>query len=86
MIRQRKTMITIVTVSTITIVAVSSVVLAIGIFVSILLIGFLGGREILQVSSGEKHKLLARSLIIGIIPLLIGFIVIVALKVAEILA
>jgi len=79
-------MITIVTVSTITIVAVSSVVLAIGIFVSILLIGFLGGREILQVSSGEKHKLLARSLIIGIIPLLIGFIVIVALKVAEILA
>ena len=79
-------MITIVTVSTITIVAVSSVVLAIGIFVSILLIGFLGGREILQVSTVEKHKLLARSLIIGIIPLLIGFIVIVALKVVEILA
>ena len=78
-------MITTVTVSTITIIAASSVVLAIGIFASILLIGFLGGREILQVSTGEKHKLLARSLIVGIIPLLIGFIVIVALKVAEIL-
>ncbi len=79
-------MVTIATISTITIVAASSVVLAIGIFASILLIGFLGGREILQVSTVEKHKLLARSLIIGIIPLLIGFIVIVALKVAEILA
>jgi hypothetical protein len=79
-------MVTIATISTITVVAASSVVLAIGIFTSILLIGFLGGREILQASSGEKHKLLARSLIIGIIPLLIGFMVIVALKVAEILA
>jgi hypothetical protein len=78
-------MITTVTVSTITIIAASSVVLAIGIFASILLIGFLGGREILQASTGEKHKLLGRSLIIGIIPLLVGFIVIVALKVAEIL-
>ena len=79
-------MVTIATISTISVIAASSVVLAIGIFASILLIGFLGGREILQVSTMEKHKLLARSLIIGIIPLLIGFIVIVALKVAEILA
>ena len=78
-------MITTVTVSTITIIAASSVVLAIGIFASILLIGFLGSREVLQASTGEKHKLLARSLVVGIIPLLIGFIVIVALKVAEIL-
>ena len=79
-------MVTIVTISTITIVAAASVVLAIGIFASILLIGFLGGREVLHASTVEKHKLLARSLIIGIIPLLIGFIVIVALKVVEILA
>ena len=78
-------MVTTVTVSTITIIAASSVVLAIGIFASILLIGFLGGREILQAGTGVRQKLLARSLVVGIIPLLIGFIVIVALKVAEIL-
>jgi len=78
-------MVTIATISTITVVAASSVVLAIGIVASILLSAFLGGREVLQASNGERHKLLSRSLIIGIIPLLIGFIVIVALKVAEIL-
>jgi hypothetical protein len=77
--------VTTVTISTITVIAASSVVLAIGIFASILLIGFLGSREILQAGAGVRQKLLARSLIIGIIPLLIGFIVIVALKVAEIL-
>ena len=79
-------MVTIATISTITIVAASSVVLAIGMVASVLLIGLLGGREILHSSTVGKRKLLARSLVIGIIPLLIGFIVIVALKVAEILA
>jgi len=79
-------MVTITTVSAITIVAASSVVLAIGIIASILLIGLLGGREILHASTVAKHKLLARSLIIGVIPLLIGFIVIVAIKIVEILA
>jgi hypothetical protein len=79
-------MITTVTVSTITIIAASSLIAAIGIFGTILLIGLLSGREILHAGTGSKNKLLARSLMVGIIPLAIGFIVIVALKVAEILA
>ncbi|MGD0354801.1 MAG: hypothetical protein ABSB31_05090 [Dehalococcoidia bacterium] len=79
-------MITTVTISTITVVAAASIVLGIGIFASVLLIGFLSARELLHADGGVRQKLLARSLLIGIVPLLIGFIVIVALKVAEILA
>ncbi|MGD0857077.1 MAG: hypothetical protein ABSA18_14960 [Dehalococcoidia bacterium] len=79
-------MITTVTVTTITIIAASSLIAAIGIFGTILLIGLLTGREILHAGTGSRQKLLARSLMVGIIPLLIGFLVIVALKVAEILA
>jgi hypothetical protein len=79
-------MVTTVTVSTITIIAASSIVLGIGIFATLLLIGFLSARELLHAGGGARQKLLARSLMVGIIPLLIGFIVIVALKVAEILA
>jgi hypothetical protein len=78
-------MITTVTISTITVVAAASIVLGIGIFASVLLIGFLSARELLHADGGVRQKLLARSLLIGIVPLLIGFIVIVALKVAEIL-
>ncbi len=79
-------MVTTVTISAISIIAASSIVVGIGIFASILLIGLLSGREVLQASSGSKQKLLTRSLMVGIIPLLIGFVVIVAIKVAEILA
>lgn len=79
-------MVTTVTISTITVIAATSIVVGIGIFASMLLIGFLSARELLQADGGVRQKLLARSLLIGIIPLLIGFIVIVALKVAEILA
>jgi hypothetical protein len=78
-------MVTTVTVSTITIIAASSIVLGIGIFASMLLIGFLSARELLHADGGVRQKLLARSLMVGIIPLMIGFIIIVALKVAEIL-
>jgi hypothetical protein len=79
-------MVTTVTVSTITIIAASSIVVAIGVFTSLLLVGLLSARELLHANGGARQKLLSRSLIIGIIPLLIGFTVIVALKVAEILA
>jgi hypothetical protein len=79
-------MVTTVTISTITIIAASSIVIGIGIFATLLLVGFLSTREVLNAGGGVKQKLLARSLLIGIIPLLIGFMVIVALKIAEILA
>jgi len=73
---------------TISAIAISSsiVIVAIGILSSLLLIGFLAGRQILEVSTVEKHKLLSRYLLIGIIPLLVGFAVIVIMKVLEILA
>lgn len=76
----------VVAVSTVTTVAAASVGTGIAIFVSLLLIGFLTGKELLGTSTGNRQKLLARSLNISIIPLLIGFVVIVGLKVAEFLA
>ena len=78
-------MMTTITISAIAISA-TSVITAIGIFSSVLLIGFLAGKEILQSSTAERHKLLSRSLIIGIVPLLMGFAVIVVAKVLDILS
>ena len=79
-------MVSTVTVSTITSIAGISLAAGIGVFLTLLLVVFLTGRELLGASSGSRQKLLARSLIIGIVPLVIGFAVIVGLKVAEILA
>ena len=79
-------MISTVTVSTVTTVAAASLAAGIVIFLTLLLIGFLTGKELLGTSSGNKQKLIARSLNVSIIPLLIGFAVIVGLKIAEILA
>ena len=79
-------MVSTITVSTITTIAATSLSVGIGIFATLLLIGFLTGRELLGASSGSRQKLLARSLSVGIVPLLIGFVVIVCLKVVEILA
>jgi hypothetical protein len=79
-------MVAAVTVSTITTIAAASFGTGIAIFAILMLIGFLAGKELLGASSGNKQKLIARSLNISIIPLLIGFVIIVGLKVAEILA
>lgn len=79
-------MVAAVTVSTVTTVAAASLGTGIAVFAVLMLIGFLTGKELLGASSGDKQKLIARSLNISIIPLLIGFVVIVGLKVAEILA
>lgn len=73
-------------VSTVTTIAAASFGTGIAIFAVLMLIGFLAGKELLGTSSGNKQKLIARSLNISIIPLLIGFVVIVGIKVAEILA
>ena len=78
-------MMTTITISAMAI-SVSSVVASISILSSVLLIGLLAGQEILQASNGENHKLLAKSLMIGTIPLLLGFMVIVVMKVLEILS
>jgi len=79
-------MVSTVTVSTVTTIAAASFGTGIAIFAILLLIGFLTSKELLGTSSGSRQKLISRSLNISIIPLLIGFTVIVGLKVAEILA
>jgi hypothetical protein len=79
-------MVAAVTVSTITTIAAASFGTGIAIFAVLMLIGFLAGKELLGASSSNRQKLIARSLNISIIPLLIGFVIIVGLKVAEILA
>jgi len=79
-------MISTVTVSTVTVIAASSFAAGAAIFVTIFLIGLLAGKELLGTSANNRGKFVGKCLTIGIIPLLIGFTIIVALKVAEILA
>ena len=79
-------MVATVTVSTVSTIAGASLAAGLGVFLVLLLIGFLAGKEVLGASSGMRQRRLARSLSISIIPLVIGFVVIVGLKVAEILA
>jgi hypothetical protein len=79
-------MVSTVTVSTVTVVATSSIAVAAAVFVTLFLIGMLAGKELLGTSSNNRSKFVGKCLTIGIIPLLIGFVIIVGLKVAEILA
>ena len=57
-------------------------VIATGLFVSLLLIIFLGASEI---SEAGNHRTLPKFLLIGIIPMLFTFVVIVIMKIIEIL-
>jgi hypothetical protein len=79
-------MVSTVTVSTITVVAGSSLAVGAALLATIFLIGFLATKELAGTASGTKGKLICKSVGIGIIPLLICFCVIVGLKIAEILA
>ena len=79
-------MVSTVTVTTVTTIAGVGLAASLGVFGVILLIAFLTSKELLTASSGARQKFLSRSLNISIIPLLISFVVIVGLKVAEILA
>ena len=84
-------MISTVTVSTITTVTSITSIAALGIGASIsilavlLLIGMLTTKELVGASDGSRQRLIGRCLNISIIPLVISFAVIVALKVMEIL-
>ena len=78
-------MVSTITVSTISTIAAASLGTGVAIFATLLLIGFLTTKELLGTSSGNRQKLVARSINVSIIPLIIGFVIIVGLKVAEIL-
>jgi len=87
-------MISTVTVSTITtvtsITSISSIAMlgvgaSISVFTVLLLIGMLTTKELVGAADGGRAKLISRCLNISIIPLVVSFAVIVALKVLEIL-
>ena len=79
-------MVATVTVSTITIVAASSLAAGAAVVATLFLIGFLTGKELLGATADSRRRSLGKYLTIGIIPLLIGFAIVVGLKAAEILA
>ena len=73
-------------ISTTTMIAVSSFVTGACLVATIFLIAFLTLKELLRTNTAIRLKLLSRSLNIAIFPLLIGFIIIVGVKVFETLA
>jgi len=80
-------MISTVTISTVT--TVTTMIgfgMALGLVAVIALIAFLGARELANASEGSTHRLLAKSLDIGIVPLIIAFAMIIAMEMVEILA
>ena len=83
-------MISTVTTSTIsTITSVTTTIgfgIALGMVAVIALLAFLCTRELAAASEDSKHRFLAKSLDVVIVPLLIAFLMIVTMKIAEILA
>lgn len=75
-------MISIVTTSTVTTVAIAGSLAIIGILI---LLALLVQKEVVTSASGSRYAKLGQALNIGIIPLLIGFVLIVVVKVADIL-
>ena len=77
------------TVTTSTISTVSIMVgfgMVLGVVAVIALIVFLCAKELASASESKSHRILAKSLDVGIVPLIIAFAMIVAMKVVEILA
>ena len=77
---------TVVTTTVTTITTMIGFGMAVGLVAVIALIAFLGVRELATASEGSKQRLLAKSLEIGIVPLIIAFVMIVAMEIVEILA
>ena len=75
---------TITTITTVT--AIVGFGLALGVVAVVALIGLLSAKELTSTSGNSTHKLLAKSLDVGIVPLGMAFVVIVAVEVVEILA
>jgi len=79
------TITTITSVTSITSIAAMGIGAGITIFAVMLLIGLLTTKELVGASDGGRQRLISRCLNISIIPLVVSFAVIVALKVFEIL-
>jgi hypothetical protein len=79
------TITTVTSITSITSIAALGIGASISIFAVLLLIGLLTTKELVGASDGGRQKLVSRCLNISIIPLVVSFAVIVALKVVEIL-
>jgi hypothetical protein len=78
---------TVTTTTTTTVTTASiAIVAALGIAAVITLIGFLVMRELATASDGPRFKMLGRHLSVGIVPLLMVFGMIAAMKVMEVLS
>jgi len=77
-------MISTVTISTVSTLTTASMVGSIGLIVILVLFILLLQKEMTISSSGSPTKRLSRALNVGIIPLLIAFLMIVAVKAAEV--
>ena len=74
------------TISTITMVSTAiGLIASLGLVAVIALIGFLGMKELATAGKGVRQRLFARSLNVGIVPLIIVFTVIAAMRVLEVL-
>ena len=77
------------TVTTSTITSVTAMIgfgTVVGVTAVIALLTFLCTRELAAASTDSKHRFLAKSIDVAIIPLLIAFVVIVAMRMTELLA
>jgi len=74
------------TVTTSTVTTMTGFGMTLGLVAVIALIAFLGVRELATASEGGTQRLLAKSLDIGIVPLIIAFAMIIAMEMVEILA
>ena len=76
------------TVTTSTVTTVTTMIgfgMALGVVAVIALLAFLGARELATTSESSSQRFLARSLEVAIAPLVIAFVVIVAMKMVEII-
>ncbi len=74
------------TITTVTTIAAMGFATAISVAAAITLIAFLSTKQLAGASSSRSSQLIARFLNVGILPLIMAFAVIVAVKIAEVLA
>jgi hypothetical protein len=80
------TTITTSTVTTVTTIAAMGLTATISIAAVVALIGFLTTKELISASLSPSSQLIARFFNVGILPMVMAFAIIVAVKIAEVLA
>ena len=77
---------TVTTVTTVTLIEAMGLAAIIGAAATVALIAFLIAKELASASLSPSSQLIARFLNVGILPLVMAFAVVVAVKIAEVLA